>query len=92
MIERWSCESYCLCGSRKGHFEKSDQGVWVLYESAAKLLSARLQQVEELKELLARFKELLDLDPENHPGTDLGRLMLEAAEAIRPTPQGDKHG
>jgi hypothetical protein len=49
VIERWSCESYCLCGSRKGHFEKSETGVWVLYESHAKLLSARLQQVEGYK-------------------------------------------
>lgn len=32
-IDRWNCTSYCLCESRKGHFEKaSDDGVWVLYE------------------------------------------------------------
>ncbi len=31
-VDRWNCTSYCLCESRKGHFEKaSDDGVWVLY-------------------------------------------------------------
>jgi len=31
-VDRWNCASYCLCKSRKGHFEKaSDDGVWVLY-------------------------------------------------------------
>jgi len=31
-VVRWNCTSYCLCNSRKGHFEKaSDDGVWVLY-------------------------------------------------------------
>jgi hypothetical protein len=52
VIERWSCESYCLCGSRKGHFEKSETGVWVFYESHAKILSARLQQIETLRDEL----------------------------------------
>jgi hypothetical protein len=31
-VDRWNCTSYCLCKSRKGHFEKaSDDGVWVLH-------------------------------------------------------------
>ncbi len=42
MTERWKCTSYCLCGSRRGHFEKSSDGVWVLYESHA----ARIRELE----------------------------------------------
>lgn len=31
-VSRWKCESYCLCGSRTGHFERRDDGVWVHYD------------------------------------------------------------
>lgn len=35
-LSRWKLTSYCLCNpsTTKGHFERSDEGVWVLYEDA----------------------------------------------------------
>lgn len=56
-------------------------------EQLRKALSQRLQEKEELQRFLERFQELLALDPENHPGTDLGRLMLEVGESF-PHPTG----
>lgn len=53
-------------------------------------LASAAEENERLRGFVERFKELLDLDPENHPGTDLGRLMLEVSEALRPTPQSDQ--
>ena len=38
------------------------------------------QENAALRGFLDQFQELLALDPENHPGTDLGRLMLEVGE------------
>lgn len=50
MTERWKCTSYCLCGSRKGHFEKSDDGVWVLHQS-------HTAEVERLRAVLRTVHE-----------------------------------
>ena len=51
----------------------------------------RLQlENEQLREVIAGFKELLDLDEENRPGTDLYDLMMRAAE-IGAQPQSAEH-
>lgn len=52
-LQRWKCTSYCLCGSRKGHFEKSDEGVWVRSESAQTLE----QENEQLRGTLSLAEE-----------------------------------
>ena len=44
-LPRWRCESYCLCGSRKGHFERREDGEWVKYEDA-------MAEVHRLQEAL----------------------------------------
>lgn len=52
-LARWKCESYCLCGSRKGHFERSNAGVWVRYEDVLKLL----RELQEHREYHRRIEE-----------------------------------
>ncbi len=37
-LPRFTCESYCRCGSRQGHFEKQDNGVWVRHTDVLKTL------------------------------------------------------
>ena len=34
-VARWKCTSYCRCESRKGHFERNDDGAWVIYADHA---------------------------------------------------------
>ena len=76
-LRRWKCESYCTCGSRKGHFERSDTGAWVLYTDAVADREAALRDLgdamqgrldalaEELR--LERLKVAIALDPDDEP-------------------------
>lgn len=58
-VDRWNCTSYCLCKSRKGHFEKaSDDGVWVLYAD-------HQAEVERLCLRIEAMALLLYPDPNN---------------------------
>jgi hypothetical protein len=43
-MNRWKCESYCLCGSRRGHFKRQDDGEWVM-----------AADVEQLRTVLERY-------------------------------------
>ena len=47
-LRRWKCTSYCLCGSRKGHFEAHDEGAWVLYTDALAEIDRLRAEVERL--------------------------------------------
>ena len=47
-LRRWKCTSYCLCGSRKGHFEAHDDGAWVLYTDALAEIDRLCAEVERL--------------------------------------------
>ena len=59
-LDRWNCTSYCLCKSRKGHFEKaSDDGVWVLYEDA----QAAIDRLEKKCAALAKVAYPVHPDP-----------------------------
>ena len=76
-LRRWKCTSYCSCGSRKGHFELSNNGAWVLYTDAIADRAAALKDlgdamqgridalVEELH--LARLKIAILQDPDDEP-------------------------
>ena len=47
-LRRWKCESYCTCGSRKGHFERSQNGAWVLYTDALAEINRLRAEVSRL--------------------------------------------
>lgn len=76
-LRRWKCESYCSCGSRNGHFERSDDGVWVMYTDAVADRAAALKDLgdamqgridalaEELR--LERLKVAILKDPDEEP-------------------------
>ena len=76
-LRRWKCESYCTCGSRRGHFELRDTGAWVLYTDAVADREAALKDLgdamqgridalaEELR--LARLKIAILQDPDEEP-------------------------
>ena len=49
-VRRWKCTSYCLCGSRKGHFEAHDEGAWVLYTDALAEIDRLRAEVERLRQ------------------------------------------
>ena len=49
-VRRWKCTSYCLCGSRKGHFEAHDEGAWVLYTDA-------LAEIDRLRAEVSRLTQ-----------------------------------
>ena len=49
-LRRWKCTSYCLCGSRKGHFEAHDEGAWVLYTDALAEIDRLRAEVERLRQ------------------------------------------
>ncbi len=49
-LPRWDCKSYCRCRSRKGAFEPSKTGVWVLYADAQ-------QRIEALEKELKAYRE-----------------------------------
>ena len=49
-LRRWKCESYCTCGSRKGHFERSQNGAWVLYTDALAEINRLRAEIERLRQ------------------------------------------
>ena len=78
-MNRWKCESYCLCGSRRGHFEKCDDGTWVL-----------AGDVEQLRAVLERYMfayPAFRMKPIGAPGSpariESERLMALEEEAQR---------
>lgn len=64
-----------LCGM--AHENERLRGELSLAEEG---LANYAQENAALRGFVERFQELLALDDENHPGTDLGRLMLEVTE------------
>jgi len=84
-IQRWECTSYCLCGSRKGHFEKSDEGVWVLYESAQAQIAQLRGSLSLAEEGLANYaQEVERLKAQNL--RHIGRIGALAAILYGPAP------
>lgn len=87
-MNRWKCESYCLCGSRRGHFERRDDGEWVL-----------AADVEQLRTVLERYMfayPAFRMKPVGAPGSpariESERLMAleEAAQAALGSPSTSK--
>lgn len=56
-VNRWKCESYCLCGSRYGHFERRDDGVWMRAEDVLPVIE-RLEA--EIRAQHAAYNAMLD--------------------------------
>lgn len=79
-LNRWKCESYCLCGSRKGHFVRADDGVWILYEDIE-----RLQQ--ELRDQHAAYNNMLDKAAELERRLSAGSPCNHDWEVIDPAMQ-----
>jgi len=44
-LSRFTCVSYCRCETRKGHFVKEPDGVWVRFADVEKLLDGALVHV-----------------------------------------------
>lgn len=44
-INRYKCESYCLCGSRKGHFERRDDGEWVQWSAIEPFITKAAEEL-----------------------------------------------
>lgn len=44
-LPRFTCVSYCRCETRKGHFVKEPDGVWVRFADVEKLLDGALVHV-----------------------------------------------
>jgi hypothetical protein len=51
MLPRWRLTSYCLCdpSTAKGHFERNDEGVWVLWTDTERLRESVAQLLKKLE-------------------------------------------
>lgn len=80
---RFSCVSYCRCGSQGGLFVKDDRGPWVLHRKAAPKLKRVEQLSAEVKQLRAALSGLLprgwrDGTMDHMRGVKAARLALGA--------------
>ena len=57
-LRRWRCKSYCLCGSRNGHFEAHNEGAWVLYTDALAEIDRLRAEVERLTRLASDWRPI----------------------------------
>lgn len=62
-IARYKCESYCLCGSRKGHFERreDDQGVWVRWSDVEPFVTKATEELRVVEREIGAPSEALKL-------------------------------
>ena len=61
MIDRYKCESYCMCGSRRGHFERreDDEGVWVKWSDVEPILTKAAEELHHMKEQEEKQKAVM---------------------------------
>lgn len=86
-IPRWKCTSYCLCGSRRGHFERSDEGTWMLAEDvlgASVPLIVAAHGVLEGHEL--GFELRVSKRAGNHDLRSIAALLIAAANKLEADP------
>lgn len=62
-IDRYKCESYCLCGSRNGHFERreDDQGVWVKWSDVEPFVTKATEELRAVEREIGVPSEALKL-------------------------------
>lgn len=60
-MNRWRCESYCLCGSRKGHFEKRGDGEWVKWSDVEAFVTKATEELRIVEREIGVPSEALKL-------------------------------
>jgi len=88
LLRRWKCESYCLCGSRQGHFERSDDGTWML---AADVLGQQAPLIVAAHGALegsgTAFQVRVSKRATNHDLRSIAALLILAADKIEADPE-----
>ena len=86
-LRRWKCESYCLCGSRRGHFERRDDGEWMLaadvLEENLPLMVAAHGKIEGSE---LAFELRVSKRARNHDLRSVAALLLLAADKLESDP------
>lgn len=80
MIERWKCVGYCRhCSANEddstfskewGHFEKSDEGVWVRADSAMEAITKLQDEIKWYRAALEEIEALASMVDEDSAYAD----------------------
>ena len=88
MAERWKCESYCRCGSREGHFEKSEDGTWMLASSVLPEMERLRDEIKHYRAALEEIEALASMVDEDSVYADRAYDALRFNESSAPQRPG----